>query len=95
MLKKQEIILAIKHALQYNKKKNEVHTMLFQKKQERKCSLCIHATLIDNGTINCQKKGIKNGDDKCLHFTYDPCKRKPAKAKAIDFAKFEEYDYSL
>ena len=45
--------------------------------------------------VLCAKKGIRDGEKKCRHFTYDPCKRIPAKAKALDFSKYEEYDYSL
>ena len=41
------------------------------------------------------KKGICPIDHACRKFKYDPCKRIPAKAKALDFAKYDEHDYSL
>lgn len=69
--------------------------MLFRKKVEKMCVYCIHATPVDEDTVKCSKKGVKNLDEKCLFFSYDPCKRVPAKAKAMDFSKYEEYDYSL
>jgi len=31
----------------------------------------------------------------CWKFKYDPTKRVPAKAKALDFQKYEDEDYSL
>lgn len=76
-------------------KKKEVHTMLFQKNTKRRCELCIYASQIEEDTVQCAKKGIRPSDSKCLSFQYDPCKRKPSKAKAMDFSKYEEYDYSL
>lgn len=69
--------------------------MLFRKNKEKMCAVCAHCAIVDEDTVNCSKKGIKNYDDKCLAFRYDPCKRVPKKAKAVDFAKYEEYDYSL
>lgn len=69
--------------------------MLFRKNKEKMCALCAHVTAIDEETVQCSKKGKKNWDDKCLSFRYDPCKRVPKKAKALDVSKYEEYDYSL
>ena len=70
--------------------------MLFRKKVDRCCGLCIHSSLVDEDTFSCsKKKDQRSYDDKCLFFTYDPCKRIPAKAKALDCRKYEEYDYSL
>ncbi len=69
--------------------------MLFKKKTDRRCELCMHASEVDDDTIRCSKKGIRPSDSKCLFYQYDPCKRKPSKAKAMDFSKYEEYDYSL
>lgn len=71
--------------------------MLFSKKPERCCRHCIHSSPIPNeeDIVHCAKKGMKKADKHCLFFTYDPCKRTPAKAKALDFTKYEEYDYSL
>ena len=69
--------------------------MLFRKQKDRCCGLCIHAASVDEDTVTCFKKGRRNFDDKCLFFSYDPCKRIPVKAKALDSEKYEEYDYSL
>ncbi len=69
--------------------------MLFRKKIEKACVYCTHCTALDEYAVLCSKKGVKAPDDKCRKFRYDPCKRIPAKAKALDFEKYEEYDYSL
>jgi len=69
--------------------------MLFRKKIERSCTYCIHGTTLDDNKILCAKKGIHNIDSKCYKFKYDPCKRIPLKAKALDFMKYEEEDFSL
>ena len=70
-------------------------TMLFRKKIERSCAYCIHGTKLDDEQILCVKKGLSPIDHACRKFKYDPCKRVPAKAKALDFAKYDEHDYSL
>ncbi len=69
--------------------------MLFRKKVEKVCAHCLHCTLLDEDTVLCCKKGIREASSKCRKFKYDPCKRVPAKQKAPDFAKYEEYDFSL
>lgn len=69
--------------------------MLFRKKIEPSCSYCIHGTRLDEETILCAKKGMKNCEEKCFRFKYDPTKRIPRKAKALDFSKYEEEDFSL
>ena len=69
--------------------------MLFRKKIQRQCAYCSHSTPINEDQIHCTKKGVKNCDDRCFFFSYDPTKRTPKKAKAMDFSKYEEYDYSL
>ena len=56
--------------------------MLFRKKIERSCSYCA-------------KRGIMPINGKCMKFRYDPCKRIPAKAKALDFSKYDQEDYTL
>jgi hypothetical protein len=38
---------------------------------------------------------VRTADKKCLKFRYDPCKRIPSKPKALDFAKYDQEDYSL
>ena len=69
--------------------------MLFRKKIEKACAYCAHGVLTDGGYIACPKKGKREPDSKCISFKYDPLKRVPKKAKAQDFSKYDEYDYSL
>lgn len=69
--------------------------MLFRKKIECACSYCVHGTRLEDGSILCIKKGLKNEADKCFRFRYDPCKRIPMKAKALDFSRYADKDYSL
>lgn len=69
--------------------------MLFRKKIKKSCAYCIFGTHLEDGQILCAKKGLRTTDEKCIKFKYDPCKRIPLKAKALDFRKFEEEDYSL
>lgn len=69
--------------------------MLFRKKVIKACGYCVHSVDVDEDTVRCRKKGVKKCDDKCLQFSYDPCRRAPVKAKAVDFAQYKEYDYSL
>lgn len=78
-----------------SKLKCEVKIVLFRKKNQRCCGLCLHASSQDEDTMLCSKKGEKDYFSKCIHFTYDPCKRIPSKAKALDADKYAEYDYSL
>lgn len=69
--------------------------MLFRKKIERSCAYCLYGTQLEDGQILCSKKGLKTVADKCRRFQYDPCKRIPLKAKALDFSKYDNEDYSL
>lgn len=69
--------------------------MLFRKKIERSCAYCLYGAHLDDGQILCSKKGMRSEDNKCWRFHYDPCKRIPPKAKALDFAKYEKEDFSL
>ena len=69
--------------------------MLFRKKIERSCVYCIYGTKLDEDTILCSKKGMKTVEDKYRKFQYDPLKRVPAKAKALDFSKYDDQDFSL
>ena len=62
---------------------------------ERSCVYCAYGTKLDDETILCTKRGVKSVMDKCFKFKYDPCKRVPLKAKALDFSKYEEEDFSL
>ena len=69
--------------------------MLFRKKIERSCSYCVFGARLDDGQILCCKKGMRTPDDNCIWFRYDPCKRIPMKAKALDFSKYQFEDFSL
>ena len=69
--------------------------MLFRKTIERSCSYCLHCTKLNEEQILCSKRGIMPIDGMCRRFTYDPCKRIPCKAKALDFSKYDQEDYSL
>ena len=69
--------------------------MLFRKKIEKSCAYCANGTKIGDGQVLCMKKGVVPEDSKCRKFAYDPCKRVPVKAKAMDFSQYDEEDYSL
>ena len=69
--------------------------MLFRKKIERSCGYCIHGANIGEEQILCVKKGLRIACNSCRKFKYDPCKRIPAKAKAMDFSKYDNEDFSL
>lgn len=69
--------------------------MLFRKKIERSCSYCTHGTKIDDELVLCTKKGVVSQNNSCWKFKYDPTKRIPVKAKALDFTKYDEEDYTL
>lgn len=69
--------------------------MLFRKKIQRRCSYCAHGTQLEDDQMLCAKKGIVPTEGKCRRFRYDPCKRIPAKARALDFSKYDKEDYSL
>ena len=69
--------------------------MLFRKKIEKSCSYCAHGTKIDEEQVLCIKKGVVPVCGKCRKFSYDPCKRIPAKPKALDFNKYNDEDYTL
>lgn len=69
--------------------------MLFRKKIERYCAYCQYGAKLDDAQILCSKKGVRNVEDKCRKFKYDPCKRVPLKARALDFSRYNEEDFSL
>lgn len=69
--------------------------MLFRKKIERSCRYCVRSTLLEDGQVLCSKKGFGSNEGKCFRFKYDPLKRVPAKAKALDFARYEDTDFTL
>ena len=69
--------------------------MLFRKKIQRSCAYCQFGVALEDGQVLCSKKGVRTMDDKCMRFRYDPCKRIPLKAKAMDFSKYDNEDFSL
>ena len=69
--------------------------MFFRKKIARSCSYCRRAAKLDEETVLCSRKGIRPADSKCLGFRYDPCKRIPAKPKALDFSRYSTEDFTL
>ena len=69
--------------------------MLFRKKIAKSCSYCSRGTQIDDEQVLCVKKGMRTTQDKCRKFKYDPCKRVPAKPKALDFSQYDDHDFSL
>lgn len=69
---------------------------LFRKDVDHACQYCTYAVILTEDHVMCNKKKKKMSvDEKCRRFQYDPLKRVPAKQKALDFSKYEEYDYSL
>ena len=70
--------------------------MLFRKDIEKSCSYCVHAAkTIDSTYVICAKKGRVPCEDCCRRFRYDPLKRIPGKAKAGDFSRYDDVDFSL
>lgn len=69
--------------------------MLFRKRITHLCAYCEKGTALEDGQILCAKRGICQPEDKCWRFRYDPCKRIPPKAKALDFSKYDHEDFSL
>ena len=69
--------------------------MLFRKKIERSCAYCLYGTKLEEDQILCSKNGMRSIDESCRKFKYDPLKRVPTKAKAMDFSKFQDEDFSL
>ena len=49
--------------------------MLFRKKIERSCSYCVYGAKLEDGAVLCSKRGLKNEEDHCRKFRYDPSKR--------------------
>ena len=75
--------------------RKEANHMLFRKKIEKSCTYCAFGAMLNDGSILCAKKGIRNDDQGCMRFRYDPCKRIPVRAKTMDFSKYDQEDFSL
>ena len=69
--------------------------MLFRKKMPRSCTYCQHGTLLNEEEVLCVKRGVVCINRRCRKFIYDPCKRIPPKAKAENFQKYDNEDFSL
>ena len=69
--------------------------MLFRKKMEHLCAYCESGTALEDGLILCARKGLRMSEEKCWRFRYDPCKRIPKRAKALDFSKYDQEDFTL
>ncbi|MBQ3215267.1 MAG: hypothetical protein IJB11_04025 [Oscillospiraceae bacterium] len=69
--------------------------MLFRKKSPCSCTYCARGTVMEDGQILCVKRGLITEKEKCRKFRYDPCKRTPLKAKALDLKKYDDLDFSL
>lgn len=69
--------------------------MLFRKTIDRYCSYCLHCTKLNESQVLCTKRGVVAASSQCPQFRYDPCKRIPGKAKALDLRKYDREDYSL
>lgn len=68
---------------------------MFRKNIEKNCAYCRYGTMLNDGSVACQKRGSAPADGKCWSFTYDPLKRVPSKPKALDFSKYNQEDFSL
>ncbi len=68
---------------------------LFRRRIEHRCAYCARGVMLDEDTVLCAKKGTRAPVTRCRSFCYDPCKRIPPRAKAPDFEKYSECDYSL
>ena len=69
--------------------------MLFRKEVTRSCTYCAHGTYFNAEQILCIKKGVVSACGACRKFKYDPCKRIPPRAKAIDFSAYDNQDFNL
>ena len=67
---------------------------VYNKNIEPKCELCVHAvTAADGSAILCPKKGIREFNDVCRRFRYDPLKRIPA--RPAERVTFSDLDFKL
>ncbi len=69
--------------------------MLFRKKIQPACSYCSYGTRMGEDQILCVKHGVVTATYSCRKFDYDPCKRIPPRAKALDFESFDIEDFAL
>jgi hypothetical protein len=69
--------------------------MLFRKRIKACCAYCSRGTRLSKDQILCIKRGVVSHSYACGKFIYDPCKRIPPRAKALNFSKYDQEDYSL
>ena len=69
--------------------------MLFRRKIPRSCAYCAWGTKLGDEQILCVKRGVVAVSYACRKFVYDPCKRVPRKAKALDLDRFKDSDFAL
>lgn len=69
--------------------------MLFRRKLPRSCIYCAWGTKVGDEQVLCIKRGVVSAYYACHKFKYDPCKRVPSKAKALNFSKYNDEDFSL
>lgn len=69
--------------------------MLFHKKQPKSCEYCTFGTTLQDGLTLCSKRGIRQLDEPCRSFKYDPCKRIPPKNITLDLSQYNKEDFSL
>ena len=60
------------------------------------CAYCAHGCpAADQKMVLCRNRGVVSPYFACRRFRYDPFKRIPVKAKAMDFTQYDDMDYSL
>lgn len=69
--------------------------MLFRKKIPRSCTYCAFGTMVSDEEVLCTKRGIVSVCHHCRKFKYEPCKRVPPKASAVNFSKYNDTDFTL
>ena len=61
---------------------------------EPKCLYCRYGTLAtDSKTVLCVKKGVRDKDEKCSKYRYDPLKREPRPPAVLP--SFADSDFTL
>ena len=69
-------------------------TLFNKKEQIKKCETCLYGEIAqDNVSISCSKKGLKEKNDSCWRYKYDPLKRVPLK-QVID-TNYSPEDFML
>ena len=59
-----------------------------------KCLYCRFGTQVaDSDTVLCVKHGVRDKDEKCRKYRYDPLKREPRRPAALP--SFAENDFTL